>query len=454
MIDIKYQVRVFVKFPRNQLAIRVRWENKKRETAFLPGEIVDPAKWDSDTHKAKRNTTHRNGDRTFTSAEINATIDLYEEEIRLAFIEFGTENRVPTELELKKLVNERVGRTENSCGATQLVQRKSIPELLEEFLKEGRLEKNWNDINEEKYRQAVDQLLKACPGLRCEYITVDTMHKLKAWFIKEKYRNRTVIKQFTMLLSFLRWVNEQDGYRIPSKVLNYSTHLKVIKKSVRFINYEELVAFEKFPLSKPYLCHVRDLWCFMAYTSLRYSDLKNLKTGHIQNGRISLITEKTDDRISIPLCDGALRILEKYKDKGMQDGHVFDVPSNQKMNDYIKEAAKEAGLDRPFIDTYYIGTEKCETQNPLYEVISCHDARRTFVSVSLAIKIPHEVVMKATGHSSYKTMQPYIETASETQDIEMEKWNSNQYRSDIISSLDRLSEADLKKVQEFIKKIS
>ena len=141
MIDIKYQVRVFVKSPRNQLAIRVRWENKKRETSFLPGEIVDPAKWDSDSHKAKRNTTYRNGDRTFTSAEINARIDLYLEEIHLAFIEFGTENRVPTELELKKLVNERVGRTENSCGATQLVQRKSIPELLKEFLKEGRLEK-------------------------------------------------------------------------------------------------------------------------------------------------------------------------------------------------------------------------------------------------------------------------------------------------------------------------
>ena len=242
-----------------------------------------------------------------------------------------------------------------------------------------------------------------------------------------------------MLLSFLSWINEQDGYRIPSKVLSYSTNLKVAKKNVKFLSYEELLALEQYPLSKPYLCHTLDSWCFMAYTSLRYSDPWNLKTGHIQNNRLTLMTKKTVDRITVPLCDGALRILKKYEGQSTVDGHVFNVPSNQRMNDFIKEAAKEAGPDRPFIDTYFVGTERKDVQNPLYEVISCHDARRTFVSVSLVLKISHEVVMKATGHSSYKTMQPYVETANETQDIEMEKWNKNQYRSQIITMLDTLT---------------
>jgi hypothetical protein len=52
--------------------------------------------------------------------------------------------------------------------------------------------------------------------------------------------------------------------------------------------------------------------------------------------------------------------------------------------------------------------------------------------------------MKCTGHKSYNTMKPYIETATETAALEMEKWNKNQYRSKIINLLDDVDEAFLK----------
>lgn len=64
--------------------------------------------------------------------------------------------------------------------------------------------------------------------------------------------------------------------------------------------------------------------------------------------------------------------------------------------------------------------------------------------------IPAETVMKCTGHKSYNTMKPYIETATETAALEMEKWNRNQYRSKIISILDGVDEELLK---EFLKDI-
>ena len=57
--------------------------------------------------------------------------------------------------------------------------------------------------------------------------------------------------------------------------------------------------------------------------------------------------------------------------------------------------------------------------------------------------IPPETVMKCTGHKSYNTMKPYIETATETAALEMEKWNKNQYRSKIINLLDDVDEAFL-----------
>lgn len=59
--------------------------------------------------------------------------------------------------------------------------------------------------------------------------------------------------------------------------------------------------------------------------------------------------------------------------------------------------------------------------------------------------------MKATGHKGYKTMQPYIDTAMETQTLEMEKWNKTQYRSQIITLLDKMNENELKLVLNTIK---
>ena len=42
-------------------------------------------------------------------------------------------------------------------------------------------------------------------------------------------------------------------------------------------------------------------------------------------------------------------------------------------------------------------------------------------------------------------MKPYIETATETQTLEMEKWNKNQFRSQIINLLNDADEASLRK---------
>lgn len=156
-----------------------------------------------------------------------------------------------------------------------------------------------------------------------------------------------------------------------------------------------------------------------------------------------MVTQKTSDRIIIPLTEATLEIYNRYKDNPTKYGHIFHCLSNQQLNDAIKEVAKEAELDRIIVDTYFVGTERREEQNPFHEIISCHDARRTFVSCSLAMGIPLQFVMKATGHKDYKTMQPYIDTATETQIPEMERWNKNQYRSQIITTLDKMSENEL-----------
>jgi hypothetical protein len=47
-------------------------------------------------------------------------------------------------------------------------------------------------------------------------------------------------------------------------------------------------------------------------------------------------------------------------------------------------------------------------------------------------------------------MKPYIETAVETQTLQMEKWNGNMFRSKIINLLDDEDENFLKDVLSYI----
>ena len=103
-----------------------------------------------------------------------------------------------------------------------------------------------------------------------------------------------------------------------------------------------------------------------------------------------------------------------------------------------------AGLDRVIVETYFVDKERHEKVSKLWETLSCHDGRRTFVCCSLQLGITPTTVMKCTGHKSYNTMKPYIETATETAVLEMEKWNKNQYRSKIINLLDDADEEFLR----------
>lgn len=397
MIEIAYYIRPFIKPVTQQVAVRVRWNQKKSETTFITGAYADPAKWDASGHKALKSTIHVVGNKKYTAADINERISDFKEEIAIVFEDFAMKNMVPSAAQLKELVNQGLGRTDMNVKEIKPTKRKSIRELLDDYLAQGTLEKNWDDEAKEKYTQAVNHLMAAVPHLRVDSIKIETMYTLRDWYVKNNYKNRTISKQLVMLKAFLRWINELNDYKIPEKVLNFTPNLKVIRKTVTFLHYDELMHLATFPFTSARLAHARDLWCFMAFTSLRYSDLCNLKVGHISQNRIDMVTQKTSDRITIPLTEAALDIYNRYKDNPTKDGHIFNCLSNQKLNDAIKEAAKEAELDRIIVDTYFVGTERIEEQHPFHEIISCHDARRTFVSCSLALGIPAQVVMKATG---------------------------------------------------------
>jgi site-specific recombinase XerD len=139
---------------------------------------------------------------------------------------------------------------------------------------------------------------------------------------------------------------------------------------------------------------VRDIFLFMCYTGLSYSDLAKLTPEDISTGIEGgkwIINErnKTGSRFSIPLLPKALNILEKYSNhpECSVKNTILPMRSNQKLNSYLTEIA-----------------DICEIQKNL----TCHIARHTFATtITLTNGVPIETVSKMLGHKNLQTTQIY-----------------------------------------------
>ena len=450
MKKTNFSTRAYV-MKNGQVMIRVRWNSKKNEVGFSVGYTIDPLKWDSGKQLVKSNTTHKIGGKIVYAREINNAIRSFLVCIEEVFAKYDLHSKIPTTTDLKELVNEKLGRVKQETVDED--KMKTLKDIFSEFLLLRPQEGNWGNKIHEKYDQMWTQLSSCDPNITLETLDQLKVQELVGWYIKNDYCNRTIQKQIRILKSFLRWIS-RHGYTINSGVLEFKLRLKVIPRTVTFLKYKELMHFFhfEFPKEKEYLSKARDMFCFMAFTSLRYSDLAALKPVNLVDGCLDFCTEKTDDKLHIALNEHAQQIIEKYS--WYKGDTIFPVPSNQKLNDYLKEAAKLAGLDREISQVYFKGNTRHEDTYKFWEQISCHDARRTFVCCSLALGIPASVVMSATGHSDYATMKPYIEVADETQKMQMEKWNTHQYKSGIIESMEKMNSAQLKQLFEYVKSIA
>lgn len=449
MKKTNFSTRAYV-MKNGQLMIRVRWNSKKSEVGFSVGYTIDPLKWDSNKQLVKSNTTHKIGGKLVYAREINNAIRSFISCIEEVFAEYDFNSTVPTTTDLKELVNEKLGRVKDERIEEE---DKTLADLFTEFLALRPQEGNWGDKIHYKYGQMWKQLCGCDPNITLETLNISKMQQLVKWYVKNDYCNRTIEKQFKIVKSFLRWI-AKHGYTIKPGVLEFKPNLKVIPRAVTFLKYKELMHFfyYEFPKEKEHLSKARDMFCFMAFTSLRYSDLAALRPVNLVDGYLDFCTEKTDDKLHIALNEHAKKIIEKYS--WYKGDTIFPVPSNQKLNDYLKEAAKFAGLDREVVQVYFKGNTRYEDTYKFWEQISCHDARRTFVCCSLALGIPASVVMSCTGHSDYESMKPYIEVADETQKMQMEKWNTHQYKSGIIEKLDKMNETQLRQIFDYVKGIT
>lgn len=357
------------------------------------------------------------------SSVINKAIQSYEDICDNIFFIFEQKEIIPTPDEFKDEFNQRLGK--------KVKRQRTLFEYHTEFMIEQGKESQWEESTYKEHRTIQRRLKDFAPDLEFEDLTkqglsmfVDYMHTVPINSKKKGLKNSSIRKNLDNLKWFLRWATDK-GYNKELAFTTFQPKLKEVKNTVVYLTWDELMLIYNFTPSstRSNLEKVKDVFCFCCFTSLRYSDVANLKRSNVFEDYILVTTIKTYDTLRIELNKYSKAILEKYKDEEYENNLALPVISNQKMNDGLKELGELCGINEPVSITYYKGSERIDEVYKKYELLTTHCGRRTFISNAIMLGIPPEVVMKWTGHEDYRTMKPYIAIADKEKKNAMDLFN-------------------------------
>ncbi len=398
--------------PDGKLRIRVRWAGIV--VNFNLGYRVELAKWEADAQRCTSGTSH--GAKKISAKEINSEIQKAEDAITDIFDAYELKKLMPTADMVRNEFNSRMERTPITHKT-----EKSFFDYYDEFVSQKGSENSWKYSTFQKFGAVRNHLMAFD-----EQLTFDKLNEtgLNNYIIflrdKKDMRNSTLLKQLAFLKWFLKWAVGK-GYNTNLTYSTFNPKMAKADKKVIFLNWEELMKVYNFDFTRTpepltdeninALEKVKDVFCFCCFTSLRYSDVQNLKRSDIKKDELTITTVKTGDTLTIELNNYSRAILKKYADQVYPGNKALPVISNQKMNDHLKDLGRICGLDEPITQTYYKGSTRIDEVYPKYELLGTHAGRRTFICNALALGIAPQTVMKWTGHADYKSMKPYIDIA-------------------------------------------
>ncbi|WP_346702674.1 site-specific integrase [uncultured Alistipes sp.] len=184
--------------------------------------------------------------------------------------------------------------------------------------------------------------------------------------------------------------------------------MKIDKTNVKIpLTKAELDLLLKRPMPNERLERIRDVFCFCALTGLAFTDVDHLRSEHIttdENGTLWIHKprEKTAVVSRIPLLPHPIRILQKYgRDPELRlKGKLLPVPSNQKMNAYLKEIADICLINKN---------------------LTVHLARHTFATLAIEYGMPIDIIAKILGHSNTNMTRHYAKISEANISREMQK---------------------------------
>ncbi len=201
---------------------------------------------------------------------------------------------------------------------------------------------------------------------------------------EKKIANNSAIRIVKTLQQIVKTTIDK-GWITKDPFTNYKPKKEIIQTG--YLTKSEIDRIQKKDFSLKRLDQVRDVFIVSCYTGLAYADVNLLCNNDIVNNLdgtrwININRQKTNTISKIPILCIVEQIFDKYKDDPLvlNSGRLLPVPSNQKMNAYLKEIGGICGIKT---------------------VLTSHLARHSFAtSIALPNGLPIETLSKIMGHKS------------------------------------------------------
>lgn len=271
------------------------------------------------------------------------------------------------------------------------------------------------------YKGFIIQFDEFCKAKRKRYdfgdIDLKFYDDFVAYFTAKDYSVNTIgrhVKELKIIMRAAREEGLHDNGTIESR------KFRVLTAEVEniYLTDSEIKAMAMLDLSADKHKEIaRDVFLVGCYTAQRFSDYSTINEGNIrtlENGQqvIDLKQQKTGNHVVIPVRPELQEILDKYENR-------LPKSYEQKVNKYIKEVAREAGITEKIEMSYIENGEKKTHIVEKCDMVKTHTARRSGATNMYLAGIPTIAIMKITGHKTEKEFMKYIKITEEQTAMEL-----------------------------------
>lgn len=235
-------------------------------------------------------------------------------------------------------------------------------------------------------------------------------------YTSKNYRQNTIPTTFSVLKVWLNAAkaenlfNGEDYKKYPSKgaeVDNIYLTRDEIERIYR-LDIPMLIAKGEID-AKSQIEKTRDLFIIGCWTGLRRSDINRLDKAlfDIAKEEITIITEKTGEKVAIPMHPFIKELYEKY------DGKFPKLTDKANTNRHLQEIGRHAKIDDEIMVKENRGGKIISHVYKKYQMIKMHTARRSFATNLYLDGAPTISIMKLTEHTTEMNFLKYIKITKE-----------------------------------------
>lgn len=406
MGEVNFYLKKAVKGTGNSLIYLKFKYNSSKVLIYTFGQSINPANWNTDKQRVKSNRqTTENGQNSLNELLDNlvkVTKSAYNNEIK---------NGVPEPEKIRGYLDDFL-----SLKSKKKKEDPNFFTLIDRFIS-GEIKNTGKDKSQHtlnNYRNTKNHLRlyeeKLKRKLTFDSITLDFFYSFVSFLKTLKGRNGNSLSHNTKAMD----IKNLKVFMSEAIDLKYTKNMEFKHKKFSMtevdvdavsLSEKEIIDLYNFKFENKRLEQVKDLFIFGCCTGLRFSDYSTVEKENIVNIDadlfIKIIPNKTDDLVIIPCSPIVLDIFKKYESN---HNTLPKSLSNQKFNEYIKEACCLAGLTEK-------GRLSTSPKTELYNFITSHTARRSFATNLYLDGYPTIEIMKITGHKTEKAFLKYIKVS-------------------------------------------